>query len=139
MEKRERFSPPAVGGSSLLVIFALLTLSVFALLSLSTVQAEARLAQTAARTAQSYYEADVQAEQILARLRRGEDVPGVEDSGGTYSYCCAISENQHLAVTVRVEDGLWEILSWQAVAAPEPAADGVLPVWDGSIHQEGSP
>lgn len=39
MNERQRFSPPAVGGSSLLVIFAVLCLTVFAMLSLSTVQA----------------------------------------------------------------------------------------------------
>ena len=42
MDKRESFAPPAVGGSCLLVIFAELCLTVFALLSLSTVQAEGR-------------------------------------------------------------------------------------------------
>ena len=34
--KRETFSPPAVGGISLLVAFAVLCLTVFALLSLTT-------------------------------------------------------------------------------------------------------
>lgn len=43
MNKEDRFSPPAVGGISLLVAFAVLCLTVFALLSLSTVQAQKRL------------------------------------------------------------------------------------------------
>ena len=36
--KREGFAPPALGGSSLLVAFAVLALTMFALLSLSTVR-----------------------------------------------------------------------------------------------------
>ena len=41
-ERRDSF-PPAVGGSSLLVIFAVLCLTVFALLTLSTAAADSRL------------------------------------------------------------------------------------------------
>ena len=40
--KKERFSPPAVGGISLLAVFAVLCLTIFALLSLATVGADGR-------------------------------------------------------------------------------------------------
>lgn len=40
MNDRKRFAPAAVGASSLLTIFAVLCLVVFALLSISTVQAD---------------------------------------------------------------------------------------------------
>jgi len=43
MDKRRRFSVPAVGGSALLTMFAVLCLTVFALLSLSTALSRARL------------------------------------------------------------------------------------------------
>ena len=71
-KKKEAFSPPALGGSSLLVAFAVLALTVFALLSLSTVRADVRLGDAAAAAVKGYYEADVQAQEILARLRGGE-------------------------------------------------------------------
>jgi len=45
MRKREQSAVPAVGGSSLLVIFAVLCLTVFALLGLSAVQAYGRLSE----------------------------------------------------------------------------------------------
>ena len=64
-----KHAPPAVGGSSLLVIFSVLCLTVFALLSLSTVQASGRLSSTSAQAVAAYYQADSQAEAILARLR----------------------------------------------------------------------
>ena len=48
MKRNHSISTPTVGGSSLLVIFAVLCLTVFALLSLSTVQAEKRMADASA-------------------------------------------------------------------------------------------
>ena len=72
MDKDTRMSTPIVGGSSLLVIFAVLCLTVFALLGLSTVQAGGRLTQTTANAVAAYYEADCAAEKIFARIRMGE-------------------------------------------------------------------
>lgn len=66
MSERRRFSPPTVGGSSLLVIFAVLCLTVFALLSLSTVQADGRLSQTSAEAAPGLLRGRLRAEAVLA-------------------------------------------------------------------------
>ena len=48
MERKTSFSLPAVGGSSLLVIFAVLCLTVFALLCLAQMQAGQRLSKASA-------------------------------------------------------------------------------------------
>ncbi|MDE6259259.1 MAG: hypothetical protein K2M42_00085 [Oscillospiraceae bacterium] len=77
--KKEGMAPPALGGSSLLVAFAVLALTVFALLSLSTVRADVRLADASAQAVADYYAADCAAQEILARLRNGEAVEGVEN------------------------------------------------------------
>ena len=69
---KPKFSPPIIGGSSLLVIFALLTLCIFTLLSLSTVLSEKRLSDAAAQSVQDYYAADLLAEETFAKLRNGE-------------------------------------------------------------------
>ena len=58
MEQKKKFSPPAVGGISLLVVFAVLCLTVFALLSLTTVQADVRLADASVQAVEDYYAAD---------------------------------------------------------------------------------
>ena len=128
--KKERISPPAIGGSSLLVIFAVLCLTVFALLSLSTVQAEKRLSDAAAEAVAAYYEADLEAERIFARLRAGEIVSGVREENGSVMYTCSISENQTLEVELRKEEDGWTVVRWQAVARTEEASR-TLPVWDG--------
>lgn len=130
MKKTASISPPAIGGSSLLVIFSVLCLTVFALLSLSTVQAEKRLSDTTADAVTAYYQADLEAERIFARLRSGEMVSGVQESAGIFRYECPISENQTLMVELQKTEATWTVLRWQAVAQPEEISQ-TLTVWDG--------
>ena len=131
MKRQETFSPTAVGGSSLLVIFAVLCLTVFALLSISSVQAERRLADAATQAVVDYYEADLKAEEILARLRGGEELEGLEEKNGAYTFEVPISGRQTLAVTLAQQEDDWVILRWQAVTTEE-ALDESLNVWKGS-------
>lgn len=133
MNDKRPISFPAVGGSSLLVIFSVLCLTVFALLTLATVQAGARLSDQSARAVEDYYLADTQAESVLAALRRGELPPQVRREGdGLYAYDCPISDTQTLSVLIRLEaGGGYEILRWQAVSTARWEADDDLPVWDG--------
>lgn len=140
-KEREKFSPPMVGGSSLLVVFAVLCLTVFALLSLSTVQADRRLADASVETVSAYYAADCQAQEILARLRSGEVPEGVtvvEDLGtATYAYySCPMTETQSLEVEVRLDGTSYQILSWQTVATGEWELDESMNLWDGSFNFE---
>ncbi|HPX70459.1 MAG TPA: hypothetical protein PLO47_01840 [Bacillota bacterium] len=132
MNGKERpFSPPAIGGSSLLVIFAVLCLTVFALLSLSTVKAGTRLSEKRSEAVRAYYEADSRAEEILARLRLGELPEGVELKGDIYAYECSVSDAASLAVELRLNGEDWEVLRWQLIPASEWEADDSLPVWIG--------
>ena len=131
MKQNDRMPGTVIGGSSLLVIFAVLCLTVFALLSLSTVLAEKRLADASVQAVSAYYEADLQAERIFARLRAGETVEGVETDGTFYRYSCPVTENQTLYVQLKKEKDLWEVCRWQVVARSEPISE-TLPVWDGA-------
>ena len=137
---KERFSPPAVGGISLLVVFAVLCLTVFALLALTTVQADTRLADASARAVTDYYAADCRAQELLARLRAGEIPEGVEIAGGVASCALPISDTQELQIEVRldrlrsaVETDGYTILRWQAVPAGEWESDDSIDVWDGTV------
>ena len=131
MADRERFSPPVVGGTSLLVIFAVLALTVFALLSLSTALANDRLSSAAAQAVYDYYQADCQAEAILAQLRQGRQPPGVARQGDVFSYSCPISDTQTLLVEVRLDGDTYTILRWQAVSTAPWQPDDSLNLWDG--------
>ena len=134
MDKRESFAPPAVGGSCLLVIFAVLCLTVFALLSLSTVQADGRLADASVEAVSAYYRADCQAEAVLAQLRSGQVPQGVTADDDTYTYTCPISDTQSLEVRVRLEGDSWTVLRWQAVSTAQWEAEEGLDLWSGAMN-----
>lgn len=134
MPEKKSFSVPVVGASSLLVIFAVLCLTVFALLSISTVRAGQRLSDSTNQAVLDYYAADCQAEEILARLRAGALLEGVEEFAGVYSYTCPISDTQSLAVEVMVNGEDYTILRWQAVSTADWQADDTLHVWDGEFE-----
>ena len=140
--KKESFSPPALGGSSLLVVFAVLALTVFALLSLSTVRADVRLGDAAADSVCGYYRADGKAQEILARLRSGECPAEAElhpEDAWTlmdrYTYTVPISDTQELQVEVLVDGtaGSYSVLRWEAVRSEAWTFDDSLDVWDGEI------
>ncbi len=132
MSKHE--APPAVGGSSLLVIFAVLCLTVFALLSLSTVQADSRMAEAAYRAVQDYYTADTEAEQILAQLRQGIVPEGVTKEDNLYSYTCPVSGTQALEVEVQITEDSYRVLRWQLVSITEWEPDDSMNLWDGNLE-----
>ena len=147
-QKRSSFSPPALGGASLLVIFAVLALTVFALLSLSTVRADGRLSEASAQAVKDYYAADSKAQAVLAWLRTGEGKENLslpEDfamstsisdyptrSETVHAYVIPISDTQELQVEVALyADGSYDILRWQAVPIGEWEPDDTLNVWTG--------
>ena len=123
---------PFIGGSSLFVIFAVLCLTVFALLSLSTVRADQSIQQASTEAVTGYYAADQAAEEILAQLRAGKTPEGVTDRGeGRYAYACPISGSQTLQVEVQVTGADYQVLRWQAVSTLDWQADENIEVWNG--------
>lgn len=146
-KRRERFSPPPVGGISLLVVFAVLCLTVFALLALATVRADQRLSDASVQAVADYYAADCAAQEILARLRNGEQPEGVEiidRLGGHYTarYTVPLSDTQELQVEVEFmedwaewadADWHYQVIRWQAVPTGEWEIDESLDIWDGGM------
>jgi len=122
---------PPIGLSSLLVIFAVLCLLTFALLTVSTVQADSRLRSKSEQAMLDHYAADRQAQVLLARIRAGEVPENVNENNGIYTYSCAISDTQTLVVEVEAEGTEYHILRWQAVSAGSSETDVHLPVWEG--------
>lgn len=125
---------PAVGGNSLLVIFAVLCLTVFAWLSLSSVQADGRLSKASAEAVKAYYEADSEAEEILSRLRQGSVPEGVIVQGNRYQYECIVSDVQKLVVEAELDENTYQILRWQTVSTTEWEENDELQLWDGDIE-----
>ena len=132
MDKKPNASVTLYGSASLLAIFAVLCLVVFALLSLSTAQAYDRLADASADAVTGYYRADFEAEKIFAQLRSGKLPNGVIKSTDSYRYSCVISETQQLEVELLKNDENWKVLRWQAVSIADYKPDESIAVWSGT-------
>jgi len=132
-DTRRKGTLPVMGICSLLTIFAVLCLTVFAVLSVSTANSDRILSEKMADAVKGYYEADCEAEKILAQLRLGQVQDGVmEETESVYCYSCPVSETQRLEVRVRI-DGVnhYEILRWQLVSSVDWETDDRFNVWDG--------
>lgn len=135
MYKQEEVPMP-VGAVSLLTIFAVLCLLTFSLLSLSTANANKKLADKSADAINSYYKADVEAQQILSKLREGVIPKQVEKKTDTiYCYECEISETKSLFVEVMVDSKSYDIQKWKVVSKIDWEADDSIKVWDGQIEE----
>lgn len=125
---------PAVGtpgGTALMVTFAVLCLTVFAILALSTVLADRRLSNQYAASTQAYYAADAEAESVIAELRRGGNPEGVERDGDSVSFLCPVSDTQSLLVRAEIRDGACGNVRKTLVYSADWEATGSLPVWQG--------
>lgn len=135
-KQNKSFTPPAIGGASLLVVFAVLCLTVFALLSLTTIRADERLSAASANAVSDYYAADFEAERIFAELRAGDWPDGVSIDGDIYSYECPISETQSIFVELQRKGDSFTVLRWQSASSSSVEFDETLPVWDGTLFDE---
>ncbi len=131
MRDKKTVGIPVVGVSSLLTTFAVLCLTVFTLLSVATVRASGRLGESARQAVTDYYEADSAAHEILAEIRAGEMLDGVEEENGVYRFACPISQTQQLCVEVAVTGTEYTVLRWQAQRVDLWQNDDKMPVWDG--------
>ncbi len=128
--RKKRIGGWMIGASSLLMIFTVLCLTIFALLSLNTAVAHARLSERSAEAVAAYYEAETRAHEILRKLRQGEIPPDVTVEGELYHYTCTISDTAELTVTVRMQENCeYEIIRWQSKSTAAWTQDTQIDVW----------
>ena len=139
-----------IGSASIVMIFAVLCLTIFAVLSFQTASHEQRLAQKTADAARAYYRADSIAEEtygrICALLYEAENqermiaeldamqIQQIRTQDGTYlRYCVPIDDVQALEVQLWWTARELSVVTWRAIAATEWECDESLQVWDGTI------
>ncbi len=144
------------GYVTIMLIFALLCLTVFAVLSFQAAYADERLSARAQEYTQQFYTADSHAKEILAQLdgyaaqAAGSPFFAEEfalEAGGTAAvtpcaegaraaYSCEINERQSLSVCVTFfaspDGGRYRIDRWQTTAQTDDE-EAPLGVWDGSF------
>jgi hypothetical protein len=133
-----------IGSASVALVFAVLCLTVFALISYTAAANDKALTDVEAGLVKSYYEADAKAEHILAEslapgavsgVIRGVEVKKQWDtdlSAETVEFACVVSAGKELHVKAAFYGDSYDILSWRMRNAGAWVIDEGLPVWTGN-------
>ena len=132
-----------VGSASVVLIFAVLCLTVFALITFVVAGNNKALIDTEAQLVTAYYEADVLAERVLAEILESVFIPdsvlGVDietswewelDTELVY-YACPISDSKELFVKLAINYDSYDVLSWHMRDIGDWTIDDSLNVWLG--------
>lgn len=145
-----------VGYVSVMIIFAAVCLTLFAVLSFRAAKSNDAFNERSGDFLKQYYEADSKAKEILAQLDEcansavnsgffadsfefsAGEIEGVRVTpamGGIRAeYSVQINETRELAVRVTFkESGGYDIGLWQSKATAENGDDSHINVWDGNI------
>jgi len=122
------------------MIFCVLCVSVFAVLTLSTAMNEKRLSDLAAQRAAEYYEADCRAAEIVSDLAAGKEPPGdVEisrtdsDEGQIVEFSLPAGGERLLMVRAALDgNGGCRVLCWKTGYAGDWETNETIEIWDGA-------
>ena len=130
-----------VGSASIVLVFAVLCLTVFSLITLVVAKNNQALAETEAGLVTGYYEADALAENIVAAILEAGEVPdsvrGVEiDSywdmdleAEVASFVCPLSDKKELYVKLALDGDGVDVINWQMLDIGQWEFDDSLGVW----------
>ena len=137
-KRRSQKTIISTGTTSIVLIFVMLSMLTFSVLSLASAQADLRLSRKSAQRTADYYAAENAANDVLlALMDAAEDGPealadcaaaaDVTVTDGAYAYQVPLGEEQILAVEAALEDdGGCRILSWRVESRYDWNADDTL-------------
>lgn len=135
-----------VGSASIVLVFAVLCLTIFALITFTSAQNDMALVQAEKQLVTGYYLADTRAEYIVYGLSVGGEVDVEinrewdDDIGANVaSFSCPISDKQELYVQVALYEHDYDILSWRMRGTGAWEADDSILVWPGMEIDDGAP
>jgi len=128
------------GAVSLVMIFCVLCLSVFAVLTLSTAMNEKRLSDLAAQRAAEYFEADCRAAEIVSELSMGKtptedvEITYTDLDGDTLVEFSLPAGGDRTLMVQAILDGRGgcRILCWKTSYAGSWEIDNTIEIWDGA-------
>ena len=132
-----------IGSASVVLVFAVLCLTVFTVISHTAAGNDKALTEVEARLVKAYYEADTLAECILAELLAADTIPGSvrgvkitarrdgELMADTAEFSCFVSGGKELYVKAAFYGDSYDLLSWRMRNTGEWRADDGLSVWLG--------
>ena len=122
MAEKSSRNKVSIGASSLILIFIVLCMATFGLLSLSSAQGDLKLARRNADAVKVYYEADNKGQQWL------KDVEGVLMDRG---------RSLRIELVLMCGEKRYEVKSWYVYNSEEYEIDTSMPVWGGETPTEG--
>ena len=126
-----------------MLVFTVLCLTVFSLISYAIATNEKALAEAEAQLVTRYYEADAFAERVLAEILDAEFVPESaldveiiswwdwDIAAEIASFSCPVYDTMEILVEVAIYTDTYEILSWRMWDSSEWEADLSINVWLG--------
>ena len=134
-----------VGSASIVLVFAVLCLTIFSLISFLVTQNTKALIDAEAQLVTGFYRADAQAETILAKLIDSDKIPAsidgipinVELDHGfdtninivNFSYPIYDSASKVLFVRVLIEQDSYNLLSWRIYDTADWEAENEFNIW----------
>ena len=121
-----------VGVSTLLMLFSVLCLTVFAVLALVSANSQAKLTQKAADAVTNYYLADTRAADIFDEVKSGNlsSVEKTVSNGMTYyRYGVDVDGKQQLQVVLSDSGGILDIVTWKLIWTGAWEIDKDIEVW----------
>ena len=122
-----------IGISSIVLIFLILCLSVFCLLSISDARSARSFAERHAASVQMYYEADAAGQAFIRdyrnSLKSGGDMAATPNSG-TVLHDIPMDSGQTLHIELSADGE--QILAYYVYNSSEYVIDSQLPVWGGN-------
>jgi len=132
-----------VGSASIILVFAVLCLTIFSLITFVVAGNEKSLIDAKAELVKGYYNADALAERIVANIITSGEVSdtvlGVDIHTGwdeqrgaeTTYFFCYISDVKALYVNLVIRDDSYDILSWRMYDTDDWEFDDSINVWPG--------
>jgi len=132
-----------VGSASIVLVFAVLCLTVFSLITYVVAGNDKALVDAKVGLVTGYYEADALAEQILHDLLTADTTPaqirGVDIQTGfdedlnveTTYFFCKISDIKSLYVNLVIREDSYDILDWRMYDTDVWEFDNSMNVWPG--------
>ena len=117
------------GSISLVLIFSVLCLVTFSLMTLYNAKNEMKLSDKLANSAENYYAADTQGVEVYAKineyLKNGEAVPEfiddveIEQYDNGFRFKCDIDEQRYILVSLVYDDGELSVVGWKETEGDE--------------------
>lgn len=128
--RTSRASGINIGSASIIMVFAVLALTVFAVLSFVTALNERKLADKAKQAAVNYYAADSEAARILNSFIADGYLPNFAE---TYNYTVDIDDKQQLCVSLADNGEGIDIREWVIAPTGTWNPDESLNVFTGGL------